>query len=168
LEITAILSNSPPLFSSNPLTKPDALAGQNYSGSIATNATDPNGDPITFAKLNGPAWLGIAANGALSGLPLSGDVGTNSFVVRATDSGGLTNIATLNIKVIAALPLNASIRLANTNVILNWSGGISPYQVQMTTQLTPGTWEQVGGPVNTNQLILPRTNAATFYRVLGR
>ena len=50
-------TNWPPSFTSDPFSKPNANAGQPYSGTIATNATDPNGDPLTFSKTSGPAWL---------------------------------------------------------------------------------------------------------------
>jgi hypothetical protein len=109
LEIATLMTNSPPMFVSNPFNKPDANAGHPYSGTIATSATDPNGDAMTFAKASGPAWLAVASNGALSGTPFSASVGTNSFLVRVTDSGGLSNTATMNITVLSGPPITANI-----------------------------------------------------------
>jgi hypothetical protein len=123
---------------------------------------------MTFAKVTGPAWLGIAGNGALSGTPLSPDVGTNSFVVRVTDSGSLTNFTTVNIAVIAAPPITASIMPQGGNLLLSWSGGLAPYQIQMTTNLPATLWLNVGGAtIATSSLISP-TNTAGFYRILGQ
>jgi hypothetical protein len=168
VEIAMLMSNSPPVFTSNPVGKPNASAGLAYSGTIATNASDPNGDVMTFAKVTGPAWLGIAGNGALSGTPLSPDVGTNSFVVRVTDSGSLTNFTTVNIAVIAAPPITASIMPQGGNLLLSWSGGLAPYQIQMTTNLPATLWLNVGGAtIATSSLISP-TNTAGFYRILGQ
>ena len=52
-----------------------------------------------FSKVSGPAWLVVAASGTLSGMPANSDAGTNSFVVRVTDGGGLSNNATMTIYV---------------------------------------------------------------------
>lgn len=94
-------SNRAPVFASNPFSKPDATAGQVYSSSISSDASDPNGDAITYSKVSGPVWLGVAPNGALSGTPSGPDNGTNTFVVSATDPAGLSNSATMRIFVVA-------------------------------------------------------------------
>lgn len=168
LEVATLMTNSPPVFVSDPFTKPNANAGQPYSGTIATNATDPNGDAITFAKVSGPAWLSVAGNGNLSGTPNSSHVGGNSFVVRATDSGSLSNTAALNITVLPAPPILTTITRQDLNILLNWSGGIAPYQVQVTTNLVEPAWIPVSGPIGGNSLVLSLTNNAAFYRVLGQ
>lgn len=93
--------NEAPVFATNPFSKPNATEDLSYSQSVAGSATDPNaGDTLTFSKTSGPSWLVVAPNGALSGTPLDASVGVNSFVVRATDGGGLFAEATLNIAVI--------------------------------------------------------------------
>jgi len=166
-EIGFIMTNSPPAFVSNPFTKPNANAGLAYAGTIATNASDPNGDAITFAKVSGPAWLSVASNGALSGTPLSPNVGTNSFVVRVIDSGSLSNSATMNIAVIAAQPITASILPQGADLLLNWIGGIAPYQVQAATNL-PGFWQNLGGAITGNSLLISPTNSAGYFRVSGQ
>jgi hypothetical protein len=104
-------TNSPPSFTSNPIVKPNAMQGQAYSATLAGSATDPNGDTLTFAKSAGPAWLSVAANGALSGTPSTSDVGTNSFTVSVTDGQGGSASATLQITVVVPLaaPSNLTI-----------------------------------------------------------
>jgi hypothetical protein len=52
--------------------------------------------------------------------------------------------------------------------LLTWAGGISPYQVQMATDLDNPTWQNFGAPIGGNSLSLTPTNDAAFYRVLGR
>jgi len=54
---------------------------------------------VTYSKVSGPAWLSVAANGALSGTPASGDLGANAFTVEVSDGNGGTDQATLNITV---------------------------------------------------------------------
>jgi len=73
-----------------------------YSGTIATNATDPDlaaGDSLAFYKVTGPDWLAVAGNGALSGVPTSTNSGPNSFLVLVIDSNGLAGIGSLGILV---------------------------------------------------------------------
>ncbi len=67
-----------------------AQPGVYYTNSVAGSAVDPNGGPITYSRtLDGPAWLQVAANGALSGTPSGDDVGENSFSIVAEDDEGL-------------------------------------------------------------------------------
>lgn len=99
--VTAIslVPNWPPTFFASPFTAPNANAGTSYSGTIATNASDFNGDSLIFAKVSGPAWLNVAVNGTLFGTPSNADANTNTFVVSVRDTGGASNTATLFIYV---------------------------------------------------------------------
>jgi Pro-kumamolisin, activation domain/Bacterial Ig domain len=164
----SLVPNWTPVFTYNPFAEPGIMAGQAYSGTLAGTAVDLNGDPLTFAKVSGPTWLNVAANGTLSGTPLSGDAGGDSFVVSVTDPGGLSSSAAMTINVTAAPPIVSAISFQGGNLWLSWTGGIAPYQVQLTTNLAAPTWENVGGPVSSNSLPLTPTNAATFYRIYGQ
>lgn len=99
--LIAVLSGTlkPPVFSTNPFSRALANTGRAYSSTIATSATDPNGEPLTYSKAGGPAWLNIATNGVLSGKPGNGDFGTNTFLVLASDTGSQSAIGTLTIYV---------------------------------------------------------------------
>ena len=93
-------ANSPPVFNADPIDPLPAAEDANYATqgqSLA--ATDANGGTLTYSKLTGPAWLTVAANGALSGTPANSDVGRNYFVVRVADTAGATDDATLWITV---------------------------------------------------------------------
>src|SRR5207247_10128143 len=129
---------------------------------------DPNGDTITFAKVTGPAWLSVAGNGGLSGTPFSDSAGTNAFVVRATDPTGLFTSATMNLVVLPAPPIVLSAALQGTNLSLSWTGGISPYQVQVATNLPGAGWQNLGAPTSLNSILVSSTNYAAFYRIYGR
>jgi hypothetical protein len=109
----------------------------------------------------------VGPDGTLSGEPFSADVGTNSFTVGVTDLGNLSSTANLAIEVLAPPRINSSITATATNLLLAWTGGIAPYQVQMSTNLAEA-WSNLGAPVNTNTLVVTPTNAAAFYRILGR
>jgi Putative Ig domain/Galactose oxidase, central domain len=157
-----------PIFNVNPLTLANANAGQAYSGTVATNASDLNGDALTFAKVSGPAWLNVASNGSLSGTPLSPDVGNNSFVVSVADGGGFSSTGTVNVSVSAAAPIISTISAQVDGLLLSWSGGIPPYQVQATTNLLSPDWQDISGPVSGNSLSITATNDAVFYRIGGQ
>jgi predicted esterase len=92
--------NEAPLFTANPITGAAATEGSAYSGSLAGSASDVDaGDALAFSKVSGPAWLSVAANGTLSGTPGNSNVGSNNFVVRVTDAGGLSADAAFNVTV---------------------------------------------------------------------
>jgi len=164
----SLVPNWQPTFNANPFTEPAIMAGQNYSASIATNASDLNGGSLTFAIFSGPGWLNLSAAGVLSGEPLSTNLGLNSFGVSVTDPGGLSNTATLYISVSAAPPIVAGIGGTGTNLWLSWSGGIAPYQPQMSTNLAVEGWLDAGGLVSSNLFFIQPSNPAAFYRVVGQ
>ncbi len=89
----------PPTFDSNPVMVTDARQDVAYTASLVDYATDPNGDTMTFGATNGPPWLAVAADGALSGTPLAGDAGTHTWDVWVTDGISGTNAAALQITV---------------------------------------------------------------------
>jgi hypothetical protein len=164
-----IFVNGSPAFSSNPLNLPATQAGQPYSGTLSPYASDPNpGDSLAFSKISGPTWLSVSSNGDLSGTPVSSDAGTNSFVVRVTDGAGLFDSTTLTIPVNdSSQAFLVTIALQGTDLVLAWSGGNPPYQVESATNIANPVWQAVGGPISTTGISLSPTNAAAFYRILG-
>src|SRR5678816_4877664 len=96
-QINALMNGHAPAFTSDPIAKPAATAGTDYNQSLALNASDPDGGALTFSKVSGPAWLTVAADGRISGLPGANDVGINRFIMRVTDATGLADDAVVNI-----------------------------------------------------------------------
>ena len=97
-----IVVKAGPHFSPVSFTRPDATVGLAYAGSLSNNAVDPGlpaGTSLTFAKISGPAWLSVTADGGYSGTPGSGDVGSGLFVVQVSDAGGLTGTGSMTINV---------------------------------------------------------------------
>ena len=90
-----------PIFSSNNITLlPGVIWGIPFTGaSLAGTATDPQGYSLTYSKVSGPTWLTVGADGSLSGTPGAGDVGINTWVVKADDGHGRSAQAILNITV---------------------------------------------------------------------
>lgn len=98
VSITVSAVNDAPVFAVDPINVVNATEDIAYVGSVP-NATDAEGDTLTYSKLTCPAWLSVATDGSLSGTPLDGDVGSNSFTVQVDDGNGGTDTATLNITV---------------------------------------------------------------------
>ena len=101
LDIAVANVNDAPTFAADPMNGGNASEDSAYSGSLSGAASDIDaGDPLTYSKVSGPAWLSVASNGTLSGTPGNDNVGSNSFTVRVTDAGGLTDDAVFNLTVI--------------------------------------------------------------------
>ncbi|VGO19646.1 CBM96 family carbohydrate-binding protein [Pontiella sulfatireligans] len=92
-------SNHAPEFTSDPIVKTEAMAGGAYSDSIATDASDVDGDTLTFSLLSAPSWLSVATNGLLSGIPDAAYAGLNTFSVEVSDGNGGIDTADLHITV---------------------------------------------------------------------
>jgi hypothetical protein len=130
-----IVVGGAPAFSSNPVIKTPARAGSDYGAAAVTlagDAADPEGNPVAFAKVSGPAWLQIASEGALSGTPEATDVGPNSWTISASD-GTFTSQATLRIEV---RPGSAPVEITTTE---NWDGVQNPHASEGVTLSGSGT-----------------------------
>lgn len=99
-----------------------AVATQAYTGKVHAYAYDPDaGDALAFSKVSGPAWLQVAASGALSGTPAAGDAGSNSFVLRATDLLGNSRTATMEVPVyLAGQEQVSDLRVMSYNLWHGW------------------------------------------------
>ena len=97
-QVKAIVDTAPPRFTTTNLSKPTALRGQPYAGSVAGDASGGAGTR-TFSKMSGPAWLTVSPDGSLSGVPTSGDTQLCRASLRVTDGNGAIHAAFLNIPV---------------------------------------------------------------------
>ena len=77
-------------FTDDPVVKADATEGAPYNESLASDVTVGGDEVVTFDKLEGPAWLNVAADGTLTGVARHADTGLNDFVIRATSELGIT------------------------------------------------------------------------------
>jgi len=158
-----------PAFVANPFTMPVATVAQPYSGVITNQVLAPSlADNLTFAKLSGPSWLIVTADGALAGTPLDADVGTNSFIVAVTDSDGLTGSAVMDVSVgqtVAAISLQIGIE--NNLLALSWTGGKPPFQLQVSTNLAHVVWENRGGLITNYTLSVVPSDPVAAYRIQG-
>jgi len=102
MELSVMVANvnDPPVFTGLPIELPLATQGAVYEGSLEGAATDIDADDsVSYAKVSGPPWLSIAADGTFAGLPANADVGINEFSLRATDQSGAFSETTFSIVV---------------------------------------------------------------------
>jgi hypothetical protein len=101
-QVAAMTGVGAPQFSTNPVLTQTTPTLQPFTGSLAGTTTGGTG-AITFSKISGPAWLTVAANGALTGVPGLADTGVNTFAVKVTDASGVdTPFNTTNLQITVA------------------------------------------------------------------
>jgi hypothetical protein len=154
----AVAANQAPTITSTPVTA--ATVGQPYAYDV--NATDPDGDTLTYALDVAPAGMTInAATGLIAWTPAAGQVGPNGVTARATDNGTPPLSATQNFTVtVAPAPGKHVGDLDRAAVIVNattWQATVTitvhdqnenPVQGAIVSR----TWNpagQGGGPNNT-------------------
>jgi hypothetical protein len=56
--------------------------------------------------------------------------------------------------------------IEGNNLRLDWNGGPGVFLVQVSSDLAAPTWQALGGSTTNLSAVIPRTNAAAFFRVL--
>jgi hypothetical protein len=97
ISIPSAGGNNAPVFTADPIVKPDATQNVLYSDTIAGSATDVDNDPLSYQILSGPDWITMSSDGDFSGTPTV--AGTDTFTVEVSDGNGGTDTATLQITV---------------------------------------------------------------------
>jgi len=162
---------APPQFNADPLNQPAATVGTPYLGSLASDVTDTNANEVlTFVKVSGPAWLTVAADGALSGAPAAVDAGTNNFVVRVTDTTGFTDNATVRIVVLNSELPTLTATVNNGNLTVAWPAAYQGWRLlAMTNSVAVGwsnNWFTWPGSTNVTAVSVPLQAAPTaFFRL---
>lgn len=111
--VDLVVSDGAPYWTSNPIPGDNAIERITYSSSLWPMVTNHNGHSLTFDKTSGPGWLVVAADGALSGIPLGS--GHHSFGVSFTDGISTPTEAVLLIHVISAFTAWAGEETTFTN-----------------------------------------------------
>jgi hypothetical protein len=109
-------SNSAPLISGSPVTTLSAGSPYNFTPSSA----DPDGDTLTFAATNVPAWATFnTTTGALTGTPAEANVGMTQMIqIEVSDSKAITQLPAFRIQVTSNAttppPVNRAPTIAGT------------------------------------------------------
>jgi hypothetical protein len=136
-------TNSAPSFDSDPLDEIDAIVGEAYNSTLADHASDADSDALTFAKIDGPAWLTVDPDGRLGGVPGAGDLGENQFTVEVDDAKGGTGQAKLNIRVV---PVGGLVEMFVSNLSMSSRAhGGNRYSALVTIEVVDQTGAAVVG-----------------------
>jgi hypothetical protein len=156
------VDNNPPVIASSPRSQ--AVAGTKYD--YAPNATDPDGDSLTFAIENQPDWAEFdAESGRLSGTPLEADVGEYPRItIAARDGRAESMVGPFKITVASSTGEPAP-EPANSAPTIS---GSPPAQISAGTSydFTPGSADADGDTLTFS--IRNRPAWATFIRLTGR
>ena len=96
--VTVVSANRPPKFTDP--SKADATTAVGAAFTRQLVAIDPDvGDSATYALIEGPAGLSVAANGAMSWQPGATQLGVNYVKVKVTDSAGGIDVAMFKLEV---------------------------------------------------------------------
>ena len=143
-QVAAIHATPPPQFRATTIYKTDAVVGQPYNATLAGDATGTG--PLTFSKMDGPAWLNVAANGALTGTPGVTNGGLNNFLVRVTDSNGSLNTATLLIVVpTASLTVAVASSTDDAEQSINGDVNLTSTDLELVNDDASGAGDQLVG-----------------------
>ena len=98
--VTVVQANSAPVISGAPATS--VVAGQAYS--FQPNASDADGQPLTFSVSNRPGWASFnTQTGRLSGTPVDSNVGSyNNVRISVSDGNVTSSLPAFSIRVDAA------------------------------------------------------------------
>jgi len=80
------VNNRAPYWNSKPVVLENGKEDSLYTQSLATFATDPDNDALSFRLISGPPWATVTATGIFSGTPKAEAVGNNAFIVAVTDN----------------------------------------------------------------------------------
>ncbi len=69
-------------------------------------------------------------------------------------------------QVLSAAPRFTAVSTSNGNLLITWSGGKAPYQLETRSSLNSGTtWQAVGAPVTGNSTTIPLNGPVGFVRI---
>ncbi|MYH93963.1 MAG: hypothetical protein F4126_09605, partial [Acidimicrobiaceae bacterium] len=123
----------------NPIPDQSATAGEAFSYAFPANAfSDPEGGTLTYTAAKGdgaalPPWLAFTPSLRIfSGTPGSGDAGTVSVKVTATDSGSLSAEDTFDVTVSAPPPVTPVASFGSATSSAGEDGGTQNVTVNLS------------------------------------
>ncbi len=146
LNISVVRDPKPPVWSQNPINY-TTVARKPFSKNIMDQVSDVDGDPIVLLKKSGPAWLTVGPLGTISGTPKDADIGTNTFVVTATNLSSGADVQLI----ITVLQGNKDpywtqnpVLLPNATASRPYNQNVSSFAVDPDNQ--PLTFTKISGP----------------------
>ncbi len=127
---------------SGPLAYQWRLNGTNIAGSTSSTYSIPNAQPV--------------------------HAGNYSAVVANAAGSVTSRTATLTVTLVAPTPILAEIAPQGAQLLLSWTGGLPPFQVQVKTNLASTAWQNLGGSTTNRSLLIAPSGAGSSYRIVGQ
>lgn len=144
--------NNPPTISGNP--SPAVTIGEDYS--FTPQASDPDGDPLTFSIRNQPMWASFdSSTGRISGTPTLGDIGTfASIEISVSDGQARVSMSRFSVEVTQAALGSATLSWSapTTNTDGTPLSDLVAYRIYYGT--TPNQWS--------NQVYIDNPSVTTY------
>jgi hypothetical protein len=139
---------------------------QNASATFAVGAA--GSDPLAYQwRFNGANISGATGSSYTLAAAQPSQSGLYSVVVTNAIGIAASSDATLTVTVVANTPISLALSQQGPDLVLAWAGGQPPFQVESSSDLDSGNWQDVGAATtNRTMTIVPSSNRALF-RVRG-
>ena len=131
-------TNRPPAFTSTPLLTGTATQAYAYQAA----ASDPDGDPLSFALSVAPAGMAVSNAGLVTWTPAVAQVGPNAVTITVSDGRGGSDAQSYSVQVAPPPPTLTSIDVSPSSVYFSAVGATRALTItgrlsdQTTTDLT--------------------------------
>jgi hypothetical protein len=88
--------------------------------------------------------------------------------ITDADAAALGGPSAAGIPGAAAPPIQLSVSKQGAALVLSWTGGKGPFQVEKTTSLTTPNWQSEGAETSQSSVTVTPDGAVVFYRVRGK
>lgn len=150
---------------------PPGSVMQSSAYTFTPTASDANGDALTFSITNKPSWATFStSNGALTGTPTSGDLGSyqNIQIGVSDGKGGTANLSAFSINVVAT---------GSGSVTVNWMPptqntdgtaltDLAGYRIYWGTTQNNYPYSQVVSNAGLTSYMVGSLTPATYYFVI--
>jgi hypothetical protein len=72
----------------------------------------------------------------------------------------------MNVPVVAQQGIHLQVSSQPNSLVLTWSGGSASFQVQVSTNLSGTTWQNLGAPTTSGSFNLTPVGSTAFFRVV--
>lgn len=135
---------------------------------LSADATDTDGTIAQIEFFEGANSLGVATSAPFTLAWSNAPAGSYNLTAAATDNQGaktLSRAVPITVSASVARVRFDPIKLDATNVVLTWTGGAGPYDVQGKTNLTDLLWSPI--LTTTNRTVsVPHNAQDVFYRIM--
>jgi hypothetical protein len=133
---------------------------------IRVDASDPDGTVSQVEFFSGTNRLGTVTEAPFILAWTNAAVGSYSLTARATDNlGGTTISSAVNITVSTSSGTGPMMTILRNGNFIEISWLTSGFQLQMSTNLAPGSWTDVPDTMNTSRITLPVVSGNMFFRL---